>query len=249
VRPASASAVRFLAARQSAHYAADVFTGIVEEIGALVSRTQRGPGARLFVRCAFPELVLGESIAVNGICLTVDERPTGGGFFADASAETLARTTLGALPLGAPVNLERAVTPTTRLGGHFVTGHVDATAELLSIETVGDARRLSFSLPRALESLVAEKGSITVDGVSLTVNALLDGPAFSLVAVPHTFARTTLAARRVGDRVNLEADVLARYVARQLRTSRAAEAPVADESSAADERWMAALSAGGFLGR
>jgi riboflavin synthase len=218
-----------------------VFTGIVEEVGALVSRSTRGPGARLFVRCSFAPLVLGESISVSGACLTVDEIVRDG-FAADASSETLSRTTLGALPLPAPVNLERALMPTSRLGGHLVGGHVDAVARIESIMQQGESHRFELSLPPEIAHLVAAKGSIAVDGVSLTVNEVSQD-RFSFVMIPHTFANTTLAHRKVSDLVNVEADVLARYVARQLERPRL----VGAESHGSDERLMNALLGAGYL--
>ncbi|MEO7093060.1 MAG: riboflavin synthase, partial [Polyangiales bacterium] len=188
--------------------------GIVEEVGTLVSRTARGPGARLVVECGFPELQLGESICVGGVCLTVD-RIGRGSFEADASAETLQRSTLAHARAGAPVNLERALLPTSRLGGHYVAGHADGVAKLLSKRELGEAWQLRVGLPAELARYVAPKGSIAIDGVSLTANEVGD-EWFEVVVIPHTMRATTLDRLRVGDFVTLEVDVLARYVARQL---------------------------------
>lgn len=159
-------------------------------------------------------LALGESIAVNGACLTVDAI-SGDGFEVDASAETLARTTLGALKAGGTVHLERALRAADRMGGHIVTGHVDGVGSLLERQAVGDSIALVFRLPGELAPFVAEKGSITVEGVSLTVNAA--GPdRFDVTIIPHTLAKTHLGQLRQGDAVNLEVDLVARYVGRLL---------------------------------
>ena len=193
-----------------------MFTGIIQAIGALRGRRASGPTAALEIACPFTALVLGESIAVDGVCLTVTAS-RGGGFSADVSAETLSRTTIGALAVGAPVNLERALRVDERLGGHIVAGHVDAVGEIVRREMVGDAERVRFSAPWEVLRFIAEKGSIAVDGVSLTVNGV-DAQGFDVMLVPFTRDATTLSTKRVGDRVNLEADVLARYVARALET-------------------------------
>lgn len=223
-----------------------MFTGIVEEVGSLCARQARGPGARLTIACNFRPLVMGESISVAGVCLTVDGivgGPQDGAFEADASAETLERSTLAKARPGARVNLERALLPTSRLGGHLVGGHVDATATLLSRRPLGEATQLRFALPEPLARFVAPKGSIAIDGVSLTVNAVSDGAAagFDVVIIPHTLRATTLVDLQPGDLVNLEADVLARYVVRQLDLSRQG-APGATDTSL-----LAALGRAGYL--
>jgi riboflavin synthase len=200
-----------------------MFTGLVALSGALVARSPRGPGARLVVgvREAFDDgpLVLGESIAVDGVCLTVDAIVPQG-FEADASAETLARTTLGALEAGAGLHLERALRAGSLLGGHLVTGHVDGTATLLERRAVGEATWMAFRPPPELARYVAEKGSIALDGVSLTVNAVglttTGDTRFEVTLVPHTLSKTKLGALREGDRVNVEVDLVARYVSRWL---------------------------------
>jgi riboflavin synthase len=156
--------------------------------------------------------VLGESIALDGACLSVAEISTEG-FVVDATAETLDRTTLGSLPLGHPLNLERAVRAGDRLGGHLVTGHVDAVGALASRRPEGDAVAMSFALPPELARLVAEKGSIAINGVSMTVNAVRDD-GFDVMVIPITQRETNLGALSPGDRVNLEVDLVARYVAR-----------------------------------
>lgn len=191
-----------------------MFTGLVETLGKLAARASAAKGARLTVHCDFRNLALGESIAVDGVCLTVD-RILSEGFEADASSETLARTTLGTLAVGGPLNLERALLPTTRLGGHLVSGHVDGVGALASRVADGDYQKLTFHMPSALARYVAEKGSITVSGVSLTVNGTSDD-TFNVMVIPHTLARTTLGGLRPNDAVNLEVDLIARYVARLL---------------------------------
>jgi riboflavin synthase len=193
-----------------------MFTGLVALTGTLAERHPRGPGARLVIRARFEDgpLALGESIAVSGACLSVDA-VLADGFEVDASAETLARTTLGALEPGGRVHLERALRAADRLGGHLVTGHVDGVGALVERHPVGDSVAMTFSVPGELAPFVAEKGSITVDGVSLTVNAVR-GAAFEVTIIPHTLEKTRLGAIAPGDPVNLEVDLIARYVARLL---------------------------------
>jgi riboflavin synthase len=203
-----------------------VFTGLVEAKGTLVRRDARGDGARLAIRSRFADdepLVIGESIAVDGCCLSVvtitrDERDAPNAadeVEIDASSETLARTTLGTLPIGAAMNLERATKVGDRLGGHIVSGHVDGVGAVAARLPLGDAITLAFSVPPALSRFIAEKGSITVNGVSLTVNAV-GALRFEVAIIPITRSATNLDALSVGDRVNLEVDLLARYVARLL---------------------------------
>lgn len=191
-----------------------MFTGLVETQGRLLSSTKRGPGARMTIGTDLGPLVLGESVSVQGACLTV-QSIVEGGFEADVSQETLTRTTLGSLASGARVNLERAMPLGGRMGGHLVTGHIDARIRVLSKRPVGEALFVEFSLPRELARFVAEKGSVTIDGVSLTVNGCtLD--SFDVVLVPHTAAVTTLGSITEGSVHNLEVDLLARYTARIL---------------------------------
>ncbi len=193
-----------------------MFTGIVEGTGtvAALAAAADGSGARLEVEAPWPagELRLGESVAVNGCCLTVAE-PTAAGFAADLVAESLRRTALGGLAAGARVNLERPMALGGRLGGHLVQGHVDGVAKVLDRIPVGDGEEMRVELPPGLERYVVEKGSITVDGVSLTVAGV--GPGwFAVALVPHTQAVTTLAYRRPGYPVLLDVDVFAKYVER-----------------------------------
>ena len=157
---------------------------------------------------------IGDSIAVSGVCLTVTALP-GGGFWADVSSETLSRTVLGELNIGARVNLEQALTPSSRLGGHLVSGHVDGIGQVKQWFQDGQCWRLSIAAPPELARYIAVKGSICVDGVSLTVNSIHDTD-FSLTIVPHTLQETTLAEYNIGRRVNLEVDIIARYLERLL---------------------------------
>ena len=195
-----------------------MFTGLVQAVGKLEAREPRGGDLRLRIGTgALPvaDLQPGESIAVNGVCLTVVafDRIS---FEADASNETLALTTLGELEVGAPLNLERALLPTTRLGGHLVAGHVDGLGRVESIADDGRSQRWRFRAPAALLRYVAVKGSICVDGVSLTVNAV-DADGFEVNLVPHTIAHTAFAATGAGAAVNLEVDLIARYAERLLQ--------------------------------
>ena len=197
-----------------------MFTGIIEGTGRLAASENRGGDARLVIEVgslSFADVQLGESISVNGACLTVvafDETS----FDIDASNETLSLTTLGRLPIGATVNLERAMKPTDRLGGHLVSGHVDGVGRVLRIEHDARAQRWAFSAPAPLLKYIAQKGSICVDGVSLTVNAV-DGEGFEVALIPHTVSHTAFSQTKVGDAVNIEVDLVARYVERLLRSS------------------------------
>jgi riboflavin synthase len=195
-----------------------MFTGIVEELGTVADLTDQGDAVRLSVRGpgVTEGTALGDSIAVNGCCLTVAELQDDG-FTADVMTQTLRLTGLGSLEPGSRVNLERAVTPTTRLGGHVVQGHVDATGEVVRRTPSEHWELVEVSLPAALARYVVAQGSITVDGVSLTVAALDDeAGTFTVSLIPETLARTTLGAAAVGTVVNLEVDVMAKYVERLL---------------------------------
>jgi riboflavin synthase len=205
-----------------------VFTGIVEEVGTLVVREDGADSAvlRIRARTTLQDVALGDSIAVNGVCLTVtgvEPDSTGGGVWStDVMAETLRRSSLGAVGTGDPVNLERAVTPTTRLGGHIVQGHVDGVGTVVSRTPGDDWEVVRIAVPADLARYVVEKGSITVDGVSLTVSALADDaePWFEVSLIPTTLRETTLGGRAPGDPVNLEVDVIAKYVERLLGARR-----------------------------
>jgi riboflavin synthase len=193
-----------------------VFSGIIETTGTILEREPRGSGAVLVVegRFATGALALGESIATSGVCLTVREAREDG-FLADLSRETLDRTTLGGLAPGGRVNLERSLRVGDRVGGHFVFGHVDGIGRLSEIRDEGGSSRFVFLAPQDFSRFLVDKGSIAVDGVSLT---MIDcgASSFSVAVVPHTLEMTTLRDRRPGDPVNLEADMLARYAQRGL---------------------------------
>ena len=200
-----------------------MFTGIVEELGTIRSVDEVGGGRRLVVDAAtvLDDVTLGASIAVNGCCLTVVE--WGDAWFGvDAVPETLERTTLGAMAPGEAVTLERPLAADGRFGGHVVQGHVDTVTEVVAVEALSDgSRRLTFRLPDELAGQVIEKGSITLDGTSLTV-AVVTRDTFDVALIPHTLDVTTFGDRRTGDLVNVEADVLARYVAGLLVAGRIA---------------------------
>ena len=193
-----------------------MFTGIVEELGSVVALEPQGDAVRLRIRgpVVTSDAVHGASIAVNGVCLTVVEHGDGE-FTADVMQETLDRSSLGALVSGSPVNLERPVTLEARLGGHLVQGHVDGTGTILERVPSEHWEIVRVSLPDDLGRYVVEKGSITVDGVSLTVSAVTDD-TFSVSLIPTTLGLTTLGHKGVGDLVNLEVDVIAKYVERLL---------------------------------
>ncbi len=194
-----------------------MFTGLIQGVGRLRALEPRDGDIRIHIDAGslpFNAIELGESIAVNGVCLTV----TGFddvSFSADVSTETLSLTTLGALGEGAALNLERALQPTERMGGHMVSGHVDGVGRVLDVHDDARAQRWRFQMPAELAKYVAKKGSISVDGVSLTVNAV-DDTTFEVALVPHTVSHTAFADTQVGDAVNLEIDVVARYVERLL---------------------------------
>jgi riboflavin synthase len=219
-----------------------MFTGIVEGTGtvAALAAADDASGARLEVEAPFlaGELRPGESVAVNGCCLTVAQA-TAAGFAADLVAETLRRTALGGLAAGDLVNLERPMALGGRLGGHLVQGHVDGVARVLDRTAAGDGHEVRIELPAELERYVVEKGSVAVDGVSLTVAGV--GPGwFAVALVPHTLEVTTLGRRRPGDPVQLEVDVVAKYVERLVApwTDRAgAPMPAGAHETSVDRRW------------
>ena len=196
-----------------------MFTGIVAELGEVAGIERRGDAARLTIRASTEGVSPGESIAVNGVCLTVTGIPNGT-FTADVMGETLDRSSLGALALGAPVNLERSVRLANRLGGHLVQGHVDGTGTIISRSPAAHWDLVRISLPASISRYVVHKGSIAVDGISLTVSAL--GPLgdedtwFEVCLIPETLKRTTMGTRQPGEVVNLEVDVIAKYVERLL---------------------------------
>jgi len=202
-----------------------MFTGIIESIGKIAKMEKRGGDVRLHIatgKLDLSDVALGDSIAVNGVCLTAVVLP-GDGFVADVSNETLSLTSLGQLSTGSPVNLEKALTMSTRLGGHLVSGHVDGLGEVIAKSE--DARSIRFTVkaPDELAKYIAHKGSVTVDGTSLTVNAV-KGAEFELNIVPHTAQETIMSEYEVGRKVNLEVDLVARYLERLLLGDKAADA-------------------------
>ena len=231
----------------SVRYVLCVFTGLVETVGKLEARAARGPGARLSIATSLPSLALGESISVSGVCLTVDA-VTKTGFEADTSGETLEKTTLGGLSIGARVNLERALTLEKGLGGHMVTGHVDGVGTLVSRSPLGEAERLVFRFPAALGRFIAPKGSVAVDGISLTVNGVT-GDTFDVAIIPRTRQETCIGELGPGGAVNLEVDVLARYVLRALDSKAgAADKDAASATgSAADAAMVELLRKNGYM--
>ena len=194
-----------------------MFSGIVQAVGRIAAFERHGGNAHVEIDAAalgLDDVRIGDSIAVAGVCLTV-VAIDGARFSADLSAETLARTTLGAHRIGDPVNLEKSLRLADRLGGHLVAGHVDGVGTIESVQDDGAAQRWTFSAPAGLARYIAEKGSIAIDGTSLTVNEV-DGKSFGVTLIPHTLAVTTFGARKPGDAVNLEADLVARYVERMM---------------------------------
>lgn len=201
-----------------------MFTGIIQAIGEVAALQPRGGDLRLRVRTGKLELdnvAIGDSIATSGVCLTVVELP-GDGFLADVSAETLACTGIGNLQVGDRVNLEKALTPSTPLGGHLVSGHVDGLAEVVSRKDEGRSVRFRMRAPDKLARYIAAKGSVCVDGISLTVNNV-EGAEFELNIVPHTLVETTMDEFRPGRTFNLEVDIVSRYLERLLLGDKAAE--------------------------
>lgn len=198
-----------------------MFTGLVEAIGTIIRSERTAGGLRLLLASELPpeELSLGESIAVDGACLTVTSFSSKG-FTVDVSPETLAATTLGAKKTGARVNLERALKLSDRLGGHLVSGHVDGQATLRSVRRAGEFTRLDFKAPQVLLAGMIVKGSVAIDGISLTINTV-DPDGFSVMIIPHTLERTTLCERTSGEPVNIENDLIGKYVQKFLGAGQA----------------------------
>jgi riboflavin synthase len=197
-----------------------MFTGIISDLGEVVARE----GGRFTIRCAYAAdgIALGASIACDGACLTavrVDQAGAGSTFAVDVSNETLSKTTLDEWRAGRRVNLERALKAGDELGGHIVAGHVDGVGRITDVRADGESRRFSIEVPRELALYIASKGSVAVDGISLTVNEVQEN-LFGINIIPHTLTHTTLGAKKPGDRVNLEVDVFARYVARLMEFRR-----------------------------
>ena len=193
-----------------------MFTGIIEELGSVRAIEERGENARLVIaaRVVTDGTNHGDSISVNGVCLTaLDIKPDS--FAADVSRETLSRSTLGRLQTGAPVNLERAVTPATRLGGHIVQGHVDARGQFLAVEDHGESWTVRVSYPKEIGRYLVFKGSVAVEGISLTIAGLTD-EYFEIAIIPKTWEVTNLSQLKPGDEVNLEVDIIGKYVEKLL---------------------------------
>ncbi len=218
-----------------------MFTGIILAIGKIAATEQRSGDCRFKIatgKLPLEDVALGDSIAVNGVCLTAVE--LGGDYFcADVSNETLSRTTFKQAMIGTAVNLELALTPSTRMGGHIVSGHVDGVGQVIEKKQDGRSYRFKFKAPDSLAKYIAEKGSICINGISLTVNEV-DGAQFTVNIVPHTLNETTLGDVIVGSKVNLEVDLLARYMERLLR----GEA----EAHSSEGVTEALLQKSGFLG-
>jgi riboflavin synthase len=219
-----------------------MFTGIIEAVGSIVAMESKGSDVSVRVRSGkldLRDVKLGDSIATNGVCLTVVQLP-GDGYIADVSGETIARTGFADYQAGQRVNLEKALMPTSRLGGHLVSGHVDGVGKIVAVKPLGRAMEYWVEAPRELARYIAEKGSITVDGISLTVNSV-EGARFRLTIVPHTSGETTVGEWKVGSRVNLEVDVIARYLERLVLGDKAAEMAPASGVT------MAMLAENGFM--
>jgi riboflavin synthase len=202
-----------------------MFTGIIQAVGEVAAMQPSGGDMRLRIhtgKLPLDDVVLGDSICTNGVCLTVIELP-GDGYWADVSVESLNFTTLGDLKPGSPVNLEKALTPQSRLGGHIVSGHVDGVGEVVSLNEDARSVRVVLRAPDELAKYIAHKGSICIDGTSLTVNAV-NGAEFDLNIIPQTLAETVFGHYQPGSRVNLEVDVIARYLERLLQGDAAADA-------------------------
>jgi riboflavin synthase len=191
-----------------------MFTGLVETLGAITSLTHTGSGIRLSLKpLSDYEVQIGDSISINGVCLTVTKH--NGDISFDVSPETMKSTNLGELQVGDKVNLERALRLSDRLGGHIVTGHVDNTGRIISRKPVGEYTFYTFESPPEILKYVVKKGSIAIDGISLTVNDL-DSRSFSVAIIPHTLTATNLGGKNVGDKVNLEVDIIGKYVEKLL---------------------------------
>ena len=224
-----------------------MFTGIIEAIGSVQDKLLVGGDLKLTLNTGsldMADVQLGDSIATNGVCLTVIDY--GADYFvADVSQETLHHSRLTELSLGEPVNLEKALLPTTRLGGHLVSGHVDGLAELVSLDSDARSVRLRLKAPAELAKYIAHKGSITIDGVSLTVNKV-DGSEFELNVVPHTAANTIIRYYRAGQKVHLEVDMIARYLERLMGQSADTASYTENETSGVT---MELLASSGYLRR
>jgi riboflavin synthase len=227
-----------------------MFTGIIEAVGTIKAINVNAQGARLVIatnNLDMSDVKLGDSIATNGICLTVVDFNSGSGngsYSADVSNETLQRTGFASYKVGSKVNLEKAMLASTRFGGHMVSGHVDGVSEVLAINNNGNSIEYWLSMPSDLAHYIAEKGSVTIDGTSLTVNALSQGQ-FRLTIVPHTVKETIFADYQVGTKVNIEVDLIARYLERLLTKSSTKNSP--NEQAPKSNISEAMLAKAGFL--
>ena len=212
-----------------------MFTGIIEELGTIAHMDRRPDSIRLTIQAhkVLEGTQLGDSIAVNGVCLTVTDM-TDSTFSADVMHETMRRSSFSTIKSGSQVNLERAMQVGGRLGGHIVSGHIDGIGHVARIATDGIARVITISIPKDMEPFIVEKGSITIDGISLTV-AAVDGEGFSVSTIPHTVAQTNLSQRRQGDPVNLETDVVGKYIEKLLRPEETKPHTPANESTLTKE--------------
>ena len=221
-----------------------MFTGIIQAVGQIAAIESQGLDSRFYIKTgnlALDNVLIGDSIATNGICLTVIVLP-GDGFWADVSAETLSKTSFRQIKVGSRVNLEKALLPTTHLGGHIVSGHVDGLGRIIERSHAGRSIHFKIRAPNELAKYISAKGSICINGISLTVNNV-NGAVFELNIVPHTLNETTLSDAQAGDEVNLEVDIIARYLERLLLGDKAAE--VTPEQGVN----MALLAENGFLNR
>lgn len=220
-----------------------MFTGIIEAVGSISSIKHHAKDMTISVDCGkldLSDVKLGDSIAHNGVCLTVTQLHDNG-YDVDISNETIQRSGFAAIKTGFPINLEKAMQVSSRFGGHIVSGHVDGVGEVTSITQLGSAVEYWIKAPNDLAKYIAEKGSITIDGISLTTNAI-DGASFKLTIIPHTISQTTMQNYQVGTLVNLEVDVVARYLERLLLGDKAAEGTPEKEST------MDLLARSGFIG-
>ncbi|MDD5674530.1 MAG: riboflavin synthase [Chitinivibrionales bacterium] len=216
-----------------------MFTGLIETAGAIEKLTHKAQSVELAIAVRSAEFTtgIGASVAVNGVCLTVETVMAAGGFTATAVAETLRRSTLGSARVGDTVNLERSLAAQGRFEGHIVLGHVDGVGKIIADKRAGESIERSFEIPEGIRKFVAEKGSVAIDGISLTV-ASKAGAAITVALVPHTLAHTTMAHKRPGDIVNIEIDILARYIETLLRSG-AAKGPADKSFTAALENFLA----------
>lgn len=221
-----------------------MFTGIIEETGTIQAMPGAGRAGELIIGCrkVLENTKVGDSIAVNGICLTVT-RLMAGGFSADVMPETIRRSSLSQKQTGDAVNLERALSLSRRLGGHIVTGHIDGTGTVLSVRQEENAIWYTIELPPNLQPYIVEKGSIAIDGISLTVAEVKDEPMpqFAVSIIPHTWSETTLRLRKPHDIVNLETDLLGKYVNRVLSLNKAGEPDPALKNNGSNEEWTSLL--------